>query len=135
MKSEFSKIVNWNQFKVFFSLPSHKNIKFSMTQKINIIRYAIAYNSTERWISNWNYWFGISFIFLTNTHYSMVRDVNTHYSMVRDVNSFWKLSLNDLFFCFVFQSFCFRKKLSFLKTTHSFWTLRKRIMIVFNNDR
>ena len=38
--------------------------------------------------------------------------------------SFWKKRL-----------FSFGKKGSFLKTTHSFWTLIKQITIVFENDR
>ena len=38
--------------------------------------------------------------------------------------SFWKTSVSVL-----------EKKLSFLKTTQSFWTFRKQITIVFENDR
>ena len=54
----------------------------------------------------------------------------------RVVNRFWKRSLYDRFlFRFQKRSFRFRKKRSFLKTTHSFWTFRKRIAIVFENDR
>ena len=37
--------------------------------------------------------------------------------------------------CFQKQSFCFWKKLLFLKTTHWFWTFRKRLPIVIENDR
>ena len=55
----------------------------------------------------------------------------------RDVNRFWKKLLNDRFFVlfsYHFQKLLFRFwKKSFLKTTHSFWTLRKRIMIVSEN--
>ena len=59
---------------------------------------------------------------------------------LRVVNRFWKRSLNDRFsirFSIVFKNdrFVFGKKRSFLKTTHSFWTFRKRITIVFENDR
>ena len=47
---------------------------------------------------------------------------------------FWKWSLNDPFL-FRFTIVSFLEKRSFLKKTHSFWTFKKRITIVLENDR
>ena len=49
----------------------------------------------------------------------------------RVVNLFSKRSF---LFCFQKRSIRFRKKRSFLKTTHSFWIFRKQIAIVIEND-
>ena len=60
--------------------------------------------------------------------------------MARVVNRYWKQSLNYRFlfrFSIVFKKdhFVFGKKQSFLKATHSFWTLKKRQTFVLENDR
>ena len=51
---------------------------------------------------------------------------SSFYIALRVVNRFWKRSLKNRF-CFVFNRF---QKRSFSKTTHSFWTFRKRITFV-----
>ena len=78
----------------------------------------------------WNLYDSLWISSIQNGCFALWTDVKVWYGVYRVVNRFCKRS-----FCSVFKNnrFVFRKKLSFLKTTHSFWTFRKRLAILFEN--
>ena len=64
-----------------------------------------------------------------------LKGIDNTYWLVKNINF-----LLHTWVCFVFQSFSkttvmfLEKKRSFFRTTHSFWTIKKRITIVLEND-